>query len=230
MSIYYQDDYVTLYHGDCLELTGWLQADVLVTDPPYGIGWSKGSYNRPGEGTKSRPHKGIKNDNNADVRDNAILLFGLEKPGIVFGSPRVAEPTTTKAYLVYQKPSDAGFYGSFGGYRRDWEAIYLTGKWPPAKASHSAVIKTQTKSVNDLIAARYPGDTGTGHPHTKPLDVMETLISRAPDGVIADPFAGSGSTLVAARNLGRKAIGVELEEKYCEIIANRLSQGAFDFA
>ncbi len=100
------------------------------------------------------------------------------------------------------------------------EEIYLIGTWTKKTTRRGSVITT-TSSPSELT-------NRTGHPTPKPVGLMEVIIESAPSGVIVDPFAGSGSTLAAARNLGRKAIGVELEERYCEIIAKRLDQMCLD--
>lgn len=100
-SIYYQDDFVTLYLGDCLTQTAWLDADVLCTDPPYGIGYSRGKWMRakaPNEG-----FAGIANDTDTSVRDGVLALWG-SKPALVFGSPRVPEPEGVRWTLVFEKP------------------------------------------------------------------------------------------------------------------------------
>jgi hypothetical protein len=227
MTIYYQDDQITLHHGDCLEETAWLDADVLVTDPPYGINWKapKGWKNAHGGGghRSSGQATNIAHDKDTSARDHATEIWG-DKPAIIFGDLMKPAPQRTRQVCVYAKPFDAGIRGSTGGFRRDAEAVFLVGMWPTGVGGVSSILRT-----NGYVAGPRGVATRAGHPHAKPIDVLEQLISSAPDGVIADPFAGSGSTLVAARNLGRKAIGVEIEERYCELIAKRLDQLALDF-
>jgi DNA modification methylase len=213
MEPYYQDEWVTLYHGDCRKVAEWLAADVLVTDPPYGIGWEPGNF-------ETSHGSGIAGDDDTSARDG-MLASWQRKPAIVFGALRIAPPEGTRQVLVFAKPGDAGATGSFGGFRRDTEGVYLVGPWPRGYGGRSSIITTGARVQGSPAggAARY------GHPHAKPVDVMETLIAACPVGAIADPFAGAGSTLVAARNLGRRAIGVELDERYAERAAKRLAQG-----
>ena len=209
MKPYFENELVTLYHGDCLEVTEWLEADVLVTDPPYGMGYKSG---------RNKSLSAIAGDRNLNVRDESLKIWA-DKPAIVFGTWKVERPVNVKQLVVWDKRGGAGFSGDL---MMPWaditEEIYIFGSgWlgPRVPAIYS---------VPTLPAANRPD-----HPTPKPVGLMEKLMRHIPnDWVIADPFAGSGATLIAARNLGRKVIGVELEEKYCELIATRLSQEAFD--
>lgn len=207
---YYRDEFVTLYHGDYRDAPDWAEADVLITDPPYGIGWTVGAYNG------GSAHAGIGGDSDTAVRDEVLHVFG-DRPGIVFGAGQTPPPPGTRQTLVWAKPTDAGIFGAINGWRRDWEAIYLTGRWPNAPAQRSSILRSNVGGL-----ATY---TKRGHPHGKPLDVLHTLIATTPAGVIADPFAGSGSTLLAAKLAGRQAIGVDVDERYCALAAERLAQG-----
>ena len=213
MKPYYEDDFVTLYHGDALKHPElWTGADVLVTDPPYGTRFSKdnprGGYGRrylhnvdDGIGAV------IANDDTAETRNAALTAWG-NKPAVVFASPRLPEPPGHWDDRLVWNKTRPGMNG--GPFRYLHEMIYARG-----------MVRINNSTFSILTA--WPDQSD--HIHAKPVEVMTALVSVAPPGVIADPFAGSGSTLVAAKALGRHAIGVELEEKYCEIAANRLSQG-----
>lgn len=214
---YYQDDYVTLYLGDCIEETAWLTADVLVTDPPYGVAWTSGAFSNaivPVQDT-------ILNDQDAQVRDRALDLWG-KKPALVFGSWRVERPKGVNNRLIWHKASNIPGMRTQPWYSAD-EEIYQIGTGFVGKPEQNVIV------THDRRDGAYGEVAKWGHPTPKPLALMERLIAKCPPGVIADPFAGSGATLLAARNLGRHAIGVEMEEKYCETIAKRLGQVTFDF-
>ena len=222
MTIYYQDEHITLYHGDCLEITDWLQADILVTDPPYGMGHTaRGTYDpTTGKTHKPQGRERVNNDHTTEARDSALEAWG-DKPALVFGTWRQPRPAETRHRLIWWKQGQPPGPAKASFMLQD-EEIYILGRgWIETSPPMRTVIATNEHRSLEV--------TKIGHPTPKPVGLMEQLIERAPDGVIADPFAGSGATLVAARNLGRKAIGVELEEKYCEIIANRLNQNVFQF-
>ncbi len=217
MKPYYEDDLVTLYHGDCLEVTDWLAADVLVTDPPYGMDYT-GFGGRKGEPRRSDGRLTVAGDGSAELRDEILKLWG-ERPALVFGRWNVPRPIGTKMRLIWDK-SPCGFMGDLS---LPWgaaeEEIYVLGSGFVGKREGN-VIRAQTLMSSDKARPN--------HPTPKPVGLMEKLAAKTV-GTIADPCAGSGATVVAARNLGRPVVAVELEERYCEMIAIRLQQQAFDF-
>jgi len=215
---YYQDDFVTLYHGDCLQQTQWLEADVLVTDPPYGIAYKSGGMSNATIAVRDV----IANDETLDIRDQALKIWGETKPAIVFGSWKVERPKSTRHRLIWYKQNALPGMRATPWFNAD-EEIYILGSGFIGKPEQNVLISTSRQD------GAYGEVAKTGHPTPKPVHLMEKLISKT-QGLIADPFAGSGATLLAARNLGRKSIGIELEEKYCELIAKRLGQATFDFS
>jgi DNA modification methylase len=216
MPLYYEDDFVTLYHGDCLtEHREWLDADVLVTDPPYGYSHKSGGGPR---GNASWKNTSIANDQDTEARDAVLSAWGV-KPSLVFGSWKKPKPDTTHTVLVWDKGDAAGMGDLSVPWKPNYEEIYVSGKGFKGKRETS-ILRGHT-----IISWESSGRT---HPHEKPSSLMQALIAKCPIGVIADPFAGSGTTLYAAKALGRKVTGVELEEKYCEIIAKRCSQEVLD--
>jgi len=207
-------------HGDCREITEWLEADVLVTDPPYGMALSSGRSGHQGD-------LRIAHDHSTAMRTAALMLWDEDSggPSLVFGRWSVERPDGVRAVLTWEKGEHVGM----GDLRLPWkpntEDIYVRGPWPDRECG-------RTTSVLRYLAVAgvvHGAHEGRNHPTEKPLDLMSDLLGKCPPGTVADPFAGSGSTLVAAKRLGRKAIGVELDERYCEIAAKRLAQGVLDF-
>ncbi len=208
MNVYYQDESVTLYHGDCREVTGWLAADVLVTDPPYGIAYRT---NMGGQFTG----KVITGDQDESLRDAVIAMWG-DRAAVVFGSHKQRPYGAPHPMpLVFDKGDVVGMGDLSWPWKPSYELAWVYGRgWTGPRTS--AVLRYRV----------LPGNfTARDHPTQKPVGLLTDIIRKAPPGVIADPFAGSGSTLLAARAQGRRSIGVEVEERYCELIASRLAQG-----
>lgn len=206
---YYQDDAVTIYHGECREIAPLVCADVVITDPPYGIayssGWSK----------ETRAHAAeIAGDASTELRDWAVMKFA-DKPCAFFATPKCRLPMEPRALLVWDKGEAAGMGDLSIPWKPNWEVVWIGGDgWAGTRSS--SVLRGAPMATTSTM--------GRVHPHEKPVWLLGALIKKAPAGVILDPFMGSGPTLRAAKDLGRIAVGIEIEERYCEIAAKRMRQ------
>lgn len=214
---YYEQNGIVLYHGDCLAVLEeqdcqerWEDGQAVIMDPPYGMAFVSSKT------TQKRP---IAGDHDTALRDAVIALFPADTPMAVFGTWKVARPAGTRQRLVWDKQdgSGSGMGDLDAAFGNSDEEIYLLGPWPRGERPRQPNVLRTSSGMAHLA-------TSIGHPTPKPVDLMERIVRATAAPLIIDPFSGSGSTLVAAKNLGRKAIGIELEEKYCEIAAERLRQ------
>jgi DNA modification methylase len=220
MTPYYERDGITLYHGDCREILPTLpKVDLVLTDPPYGIDyvsrWGSTSF------AKVRGDREVCTD----------WIPSLPPCSVVFLFTRwdVLQPWREGLESIGLKVRDALVWD-----KRAHGAGDPTTSWAPTYelilfASQRPVKFVGGRPQNILRHWRVDaGATGASsgrmlcHPNEKPIPLVVDLISKYDAPVILDPFAGSGTTLVAAKRLGRRAIGIEIEERYCEIAAARL--------
>lgn len=224
---YYQDSFVTLYHGDAREIVPTLSADVLITDPPYGVALkAKRARNKGGGSHEVGRASTVYTDEPDAVAEllRDVIPTALEVSGgrgLIFSGFRMLfnYPKPDVVGAVYM-PAGTGY--TPWGFQNSQPILYY-GKDPYLQDGKG-------NRPNGFLHHADDSTAGIDHPCPKPLSWMAWAVNRAsrPGETILEPFAGSGTTLVAAKQDGRRAIGIELEEKYCEVIVRRLGQGVLD--
>lgn len=218
MKPYYEHNGVVIYHGDCRIIAPQItQVDALVSDPPYGM------RDRSDRSTRfsacSMPHAGIQQPRKWDciegdnyefdpcpwVNYDKCILFGA-----VHFSPRLP---MSRSWLVWDKRE-----GGTPDDNADCDFAWTNLPGPARMFSQlwRGMVRRGAENAVPIV-----------HPHQKPLDLMKWVINqcRLQEGkLVLDPYMGSGTTLVAAKNLALKAVGIEVDERYCEIAAKRLAQ------
>jgi site-specific DNA-methyltransferase (adenine-specific) len=200
---YYEQDGITIYHDDCLDILPYYsegEFDLLLTDPPYGIGEDGGKCRTRGK--KLPNHIGLGWDVEPPSRDTFSFMRYVSANQIIFGGPYFTDKLPVSRGWVYWRKL-------MGGDFADGELAWTSFD----------------KVVREFTCPNKGGKNQ--HPTQKVLPLMKWCIESYADThpqTILDPFMGSGTTLVAAKQLGRKAVGIEIEEKYCEIAVKRLAQ------
>ena len=234
MRPYYDHAGITIYHGDALDVLRSatdLQFGAVIGDPPYCSGGRQQAQARgivsKANGTEDADW--FLTDNMGSdsyvwwMREIAGELFARAATGAhlyMFTDWRqytnVVTACETKGWalrgVVVWDKDRGGAMGSFWRNNHEWIPVFSKG--PPRALPHGGFFNTWRGSKPQ----------GGPHPTMKPPGLVQYLVEACGDATVLDPWMGSGTTLVAAKNLGRRAIGIEIEERYCEIAARRLSQ------
>ena len=222
MKPYYDHKGITIYHGDCREILPEVGCiDAVVTDPPYGVGLEAKRAKKRGGGVSVRIGSYSFDDTAQYVRTVVVPIIKR----CIDGAKAVAVTPGTRCMWYYPQPHDVGcFYSAAGTGMGRWG---FTCMQPILYYGSDPYLRTSQGSRANSHGQTYPNDANKiGHPCAKPIRMWKWLVNRASlaKEIVFDPFMGSGTTLRAAKDLGRKAIGIEIEEKYCEIAAKRLAQ------
>lgn len=220
MTPYFDDGQCVIYYGDCREFLPSIEADVLVTDPPYDIHAGQG-----GGCFGSREHL-VRTGGFTDGGVDYAFMDGARNWFVFCSRKQLPELLTRAAAMprwnlvTWCKPNPVPTCNN--KYLPDVE--FIIHGFQPGRLFGTMAVKSS-------FALMSSGGKETAHPNEKPLPLLAKLVTLGslPGETVLDPFMGSGTTLRAAKDLGRRAIGIEIEERYCEIAAKRLSQQVLDF-
>ena len=207
MKPYYNHNGITIYHGNCREILPQLDpVDLVLTDPPYGLGdkW------RGGAGGKKSSWKIPQEEAmswDMDVVDGVENLPNISD-SIIWGGNYYNLPPS-RCWLIWDKK--------------------MNDTWTTGQAEMAWTTLDRPIRVFRMAQCEAHQNMDKQHPAQKPVGLMKWCLKWHDGDVVLDPFMGSGTTLVACKELGRKAIGIELEEKYCEIAVKRLAQEMLPF-
>jgi site-specific DNA-methyltransferase (adenine-specific) len=215
MKPYYVDDTVTIYHGDARDLLSDLgPVDLVLTDPPYGVNYVSNSGGRRGK-------EPIGNDGaRLSLRLYKFVVPLIRAKHVLWFTRWDAWPDVweilggafpVRGLLVWDKGTPG--MGDLEHWGCSYELIASLGSGKIANGRDGSVLRY----------SGVPSGRRT-HPTEKPVELLAYLAGKLAPETILDPFMGTGSTLVAAKLIGARAIGVEIEERYCEVAARRCSQ------
>jgi len=233
MQPYYQDDAVTIYHGDCREILPDLSGvDLFFTSPPYNLTRNMGAGSlaarKLANGYASYGDDMPQDEYDAWQRQVVRMMWdALSDTGAIFYNhkPRSMNGTMVlptvygdglplRQVIIWNRETGLNFSSTFFLPKCEWIMVWAKPEW--------GLVNKSASQVGDVWTIR--PENNQRHPAPFPLALPKRAIAATSARLVCDPFMGSGTTLRAAKDLGRKAVGIELDERYCEVAATRLGQ------